>query len=385
MKFKLAGLPFLSSLFCVPASASVLCMPNNPDMPIKTTSPLAPLNISAGVDMPNGTIIYRGSWFNGQPERSHLSCNSTNMPEIADIAIYYSLTHAPMPLSSWTGYPFGGQVYETGIPGIGVAMTHNNTGITLERPILDQGTIKHMSITTPNFGLKLVNRTVFVNLIKTGPISPGRYSLNALNIPSANLYFTNADGYAPVFTSPIVGYEFNFSGSVNVNAQTCNTHDRVITIGKYSTESSFNNIADTTEWKNASIQLSDCPAFYGYYNESNTAELYNYNKGGQGTIPDSINNSLGVRLAPNTAVVDAQQGIMDIDTGSSASASGVGIQIGWGDTPTPFDFTQEYTYKLPKDGRRDVTIPLFARYIKTSDTVTPGEANGKLTFTINYY
>ena len=88
MKFKLAGLPFLSSLFCVPASASVLCMPNNPDMPIKTTSPLAPLNISAGVDMPNGTIIYRGSWFNGQPERSHLSCNSTNMPEIADIAIH---------------------------------------------------------------------------------------------------------------------------------------------------------------------------------------------------------------------------------------------------------------------------------------------------------
>jgi type 1 fimbria pilin len=72
---------------------------------------------------------------------------------------------------------------------------------------------------------------------------------------------------------------------------------------------------------------------------------------------------------------------------SADSATGVGIQIASGNTSinNSFNFAQERTQALPKDGTTTLKVPLVARYIQTEDRVTPGRADGKVTFTINYY
>jgi type 1 fimbria pilin len=72
---------------------------------------------------------------------------------------------------------------------------------------------------------------------------------------------------------------------------------------------------------------------------------------------------------------------------SADSATGVGIQIAAGDSGNPvlFNFAQERKQALPKDGTTTLKVPLVARYIQTEDRVTPGRADGKVTFTINYY
>ena len=109
---------------------------------------------------------------------------------------------------------------------------------------------------------------------------------------------------------------------------------------------------------------------------------------GTGLLTNSTNNSIGVRLTPATSVIDATNGIMAIDSTVSGAASGVGIQLGWGlssQTPTLFNFSTEQTMTLPKDGSTTLRVPLSARYIQTATTVSPGKANGKVTFTINYY
>ncbi|WP_419236366.1 fimbrial protein [Serratia fonticola] len=95
-----------------------------------------------------------------------------------------------------------------------------------------------------------------------------------------------------------------------------------------------------------------------------------------------------MRLTPTTSVIDAANGIMAIDSSVSGAAAGVGIQIGWGNssqTPTLFNFAGEQTLTLPKDGSPTIRVPLAARYIQTATSVSPGKANGKVVFTINYY
>ncbi|MFT8211199.1 MAG: fimbrial protein [Symbiopectobacterium sp.] len=107
---------------------------------------------------------------------------------------------------------------------------------------------------------------------------------------------------------------------------------------------------------------------------------------GNATATSSINNSIGVRLTPTTAVKDAANGIMAIDSSVPGAASG--IQIGWGlnsQTPTPFNFSAEQAMTLPKDGSPTIRVPLSARYIQTGTAATAGKADGKVVFTINYY
>lgn len=54
--------------------AQVTCAPYDASLPRRDTIPLAPINISAGIDIPVGSIIYRGAWYGGDPGMYHLLC-----------------------------------------------------------------------------------------------------------------------------------------------------------------------------------------------------------------------------------------------------------------------------------------------------------------------
>lgn len=377
--------------FCYGSAwAQVTCNPA-PGIPRTDTVTLNPPTISAGIDMPIGTIIYQGIWAGGTPG-PQITCNTNSTtPE----SIYYNfgfiLNSTPLPLSSWSVSPFAGAVYQTNIPGIGVALSRGDTSgaVTLETPLYSNSNSSitvNPSETTPH---SVTNSTRYFSLVKTGTLIPGSYTLSAASLPSFRLFYTNgSNGLTNVIGFPLTTNIIQFQGQLNISTQTCVTPDVNVDMGTYEKLTSFTGQGSNTPWVDASIILSSCPTFYGYYDNNNSTLLFDNNTGGGSSIPASSNNNVGVRLTPSTSVIDSTNGIMAIDTSSPNSASGVGIQLGWGSpssSPSLFDFTTEKLLQLPKDGSPIIRVPLSARYIQTAPIVTPGRADGKTVFLINYY
>lgn len=354
------------------------------------TVPVNPPTISAGVDIPVGTVIYKASLI---LKDTYIESKwpASDVGKTGNFTISTGLVNTPFPPADLATGPYAGGVYQTGIPGIGVAVVYGNDRVitTTKRFTENQNLLG--SPLSMRHTLEGENFTRYVVLVKTGSITPGNYSINSANFPTVEAamdysQIPNANA-AAVAGLPIKYWTFNFQGNVTVSAQTCTTPDVIVDMGSHDIREKFRGINSTTPWVDASIELKNCPTFYGFYNETNSPLLMNFNTG-SGTTTTSFNNSIGVRLTPTTSVTDAANGVMAIDSTLPDAASGVGIQLGWGESgqvPTAFDFNAEKQVTLPKDGRPSLRVPLAARYIQTSQTPTPGRANGKLTFTVNYY
>lgn len=334
--------------------------------------PLAPQNITVGPDMPDGTIVYRVNF--NHPTTFGFSCTtppgeSFNLPQRLD---YSSL---PLPLSGWNGAPFPGKVYLTSVPGIGVAVWNDLSNQAL--PTVAFTTTFTNPGNAPVFNFHVRINTV-LSFIKIGPVSPG--VISASSLPSVYLEFASDPS---VSNTPLRIYNLNFTGSINVVSQTCTTPDVDVPLGIHDV-SKFTGIGSTTSWVDSSIVLKDCPRFYGYFNNTN----YNNSSGaGSTTVGTAVANVLSLKLSPQTAILDVPHGIMSLAS-NPRSAEGVGIQLGWGDstgTPALFDFSKSYNYTPGDNMQTSFKIPLAARYIQTESSVSPGIADGKVTFTINYY
>ncbi|ERK13396.1 P pilus assembly protein, pilin FimA [Serratia fonticola AU-P3(3)] len=356
--------------------------------------PLSPPVISAGADIPVGTVLYQGTWL---MKNTLMECQWTQ----ADVgkSFWFSsstlITNAPLPLSGLMTGPFAGAVYQTNIPGIGVVISRASDGdpITVNRRPVVTDTENPMRQVGNELGgaLDFGGSTRYVSLIKTGPITPGSFTISGANFPSIRTMVeqpvNSHPGSVAVTGLPFTFYNINFQGTLRISTQTCTTPDVSVTLGSFDIREHFTRIGATTPWVDASINLTNCPTFYGFYNATNSTSLMDYNTG-KATVSTPLNNSVGVRLAPTTSVIDAANGVMAIDSTVSGAASGVGIQIGWGDSsqaPTPFNLASEKAAVLPKDGSPTIRVPLAARYIQTAANPTPGQANGKVVFTINYY
>lgn len=360
--------------------AAVVCKPTRNEAPSYVV-PLSPPVISAGADIPIGTIIFQGNWIGSQTPL--IECTHDGIPNAYSTAL--SIAQAPFPLSNLNTGLFAGAVYQTNIPGVGVAVSRgpNGPAAKLGAPVLRDEEVVMMLGGSIDFQ----NATRYVSLIKTGPLTPGNYSISASGFPSIRDDMVNSRTDRPIQGLPIQLSQATFQGNLTVSTQTCATPDVVVALGSFEIRTFFKRINSTTPWVDASINLTGCPTFYGFYNNTNTTLLMNYNTG-VGSVSASLNNSIGVRLTPATNVIDAVNGIMGIDSSVSGAASGVGIQIGWGSsgqTPMPFNFAAEQTVTLPKDGSSTIRVPLAARYIQTEANPTPGKANGKVVFLINYY
>ncbi|WP_025118767.1 MULTISPECIES: fimbrial protein [unclassified Serratia (in: enterobacteria)] len=346
------------------------------------TVPLSPPVISAGADVPIGTIIYQGSWSNA-PLVS-VDCPSDGNVGVANWAV--AILQAPYALSGLNTGPFAGAVYQTSIPGIGVVISRYNN-----RAAATLGTMGYrdedVEIGTLGGEVNFSGATRYISLIKTGPLTPGSYSLSAASLPTASDNMVNSRTGVAIPGLPIQLNRVTFQGNLTISTQTCTTPDVTVDLGSHDIREKFRGINSTSPWVDASIMLTNCPTFFGFYNQTNTTRMMDFDSG-VGTTSQSINNSIGVRLAPVTTVIDSANGIMAIDATRPDAASGVGIQIGWGDsgqTPIPFNFAAEQTVVLPKDGSPTIRVPLAARYIQTAGNPTPGKADGKVTFTVNYY
>lgn len=352
---------------------------------------LSPLTISAGADIPVGTVVYQGRW-HGASKSSGFSCASTT-----DASIWYNYTVTTgatttvSTLSNWAGSPFGGAVYTTNIPGLGVAISRSSNGdaLTLGNAQYLSTTDLEGKLSGGKFTFILPDLTLYFSLIKIGTLTPGSYALNSVPFQIPMLRVVNPRSHTPPSGAslPSVLVQVTALAQVTVATQTCNTPDVNVNLGSYDKGEYFTGQGATSPWVDASITMTNCPVFSGYYNASNSTLMFD-SATGKESLASATNNTIGVRLTPMGNVIDAAKGIMAIDSTVSGAASGVGIQLGWGEssqTPTLFNFALEQSVMLSKDGSSSIRIPLAARYIQTTTSVSPGRANGKLVFTINYY
>jgi type 1 fimbria pilin len=352
----------VAGLYACSVSADNDCFFADGNTTINATAPLQAQNITAGADLPNGSVLFRQDF---RPSRlMHIWCGPGNAPEPRSIEYTYSAT--PKPLSAWNGTPYSGKVYETGIPGIGVLAWYKymRQPLPLTLPLE----------TIPIAGEAYSNLAADFDLIfiKTGPISPG--VILGSNLPSISMDHV---AYGQKLNMGSV----NFTGMINIVSQTCKTPDVNVSMGIIDANKVFTGKGTASAWQDASIRLTNCPRFYG------STDTHYSDDGSTGVISKTP-NIINLTVTPNTSIIDRQNGIMGLKTGAG-SATGVGVQLANGkvsDTsPTFLLFSGVQSFTMVNNNETTLTIPLVARYIQTADSVTPGKADATATFTLNYY
>ncbi|ESN53169.1 fimbrial protein [Enterobacter sp. MGH 16] len=317
--------------------------------------------ISVPPDVPVGTEIYRQTIYLSPALLANVACDSAGQ-----FSFFYKYRTLPLPASSVTLGSKSGIVYETGIKGIGIMFWYSATGF----PLSLQGTCTNASCSGA-FSFQSD-----FSLFKIGDVEPG--VIQGSNLPVARYSVGQSQ------TNAVDMLEVALSGSISITTPTCRLAEpnKVVLMGNESINS-FSGKGSAAGWKDASIQLINCPTFYG-----NTG-----NRGSAGTWTGStvngsstlIYNSLTLTLMPANGIVDATKGIMAINTTEPNSASGIGIQLVTNQSSvTPAALGTSTTTVLPTDGTAAFTFPLFARYIQTLDNVSAGSANGMLTYTVEY-
>ncbi|QXN65170.1 fimbrial protein [Serratia fonticola] len=330
---------------------------------VTTTAPLLGGNINVGPDNADGFTMFRQTYIPAFPN-TKLQCDQAGLFYIDNF-----LKNMPLPLSSWNTGSYAGKVYETGVPGIGVVFWYSGQGFPLTRPASCAGANTTCTIPASNV-------TWDLSFIKIGPITPGVILGSKLPCVVSSV---GQSGDA-VDISQVC-----FSGALNVVSQTCVTPDVNVSMGSFDVNGNFNAVGATTPWKDASVVLTNCPRFYGTLNSQRDTF---YSDDGNYGVAQAANNTIKLSLNPNTPIVSAANGIMNIKS-TSNSASGVGIQMAYGNigdaSPELINFSKLKTYTMVNDTVTTLKLPLVARYIQTESLVSPGRADATVTFTITYF
>lgn len=327
---------------------------------------VATLNVSAltvGRDVPDGTVLYR------QTVRTMTTLiNCRNDGAIATVQHKYWLTGTPQPISNWNGDPFPGRIYQTGVPGIGVALWYSGNAFPYTRSITNCGFIGG------GCDINGADSNFEISLVKIGPVSPGL--VQGANLPRMQ-YDLVTDNTLPIMRA-------RFIGNIQIVAQTCTTPNVTVALGSHKV-SDFSGAGSGTPYRNFFIELRNCPAFHGV-----SASLINTHNG-IGSVESSrtINaNVIGISLTPLNGVVASQRGTIQLGSGrpGSLTATGIGVQLFRSlDGFLQFDTLLASGISPSGSSGASYTIPMQARYVQTGTaTPTPGPANASVIFTINY-
>ncbi|MFB4521072.1 fimbrial protein [Enterobacter hormaechei subsp. hormaechei] len=339
---------------------------------LTVTVPLHIANVTVGPDYPNGSVVYRQAYSPSFASGSNLriTCDTAGQ-----FYINKTLPIIPLPRSGWNADPYAGNIYETGIPGLGVAITYGGYSYVNGQPFPNTvqacaGVADHTSCDVPNTNFGFV-----LTIIKTGVVSPG--TLSGASLPCANIAMGTAGNDVDVVHAC-------FSGGVNIVSKTCQTPDVYVELGTHDA-TEFSGQGSATQWVNANIHLKDCPIFYGENRFGGTWSDNNV------YTPDrATQNQVWFQLTPTTTILDSVNGIMDVDKSDDNAAEGIGIQIAMDSSGTisPLDFNTGHLVDLPTGQQTDITLPIMARYVQTATSareLKPGIADGKLTFLIDYF
>ncbi|MHA1092219.1 fimbrial protein [Enterobacter kobei] len=372
----LPGIALLIGLCTGNSAWAVITCKSAQTFPPETSSVALAGSFYAGNDLPIGAVIYR------------TTVRTTGTPGItcdAPFTVNRYLSVATEPSGSafsLSGSPYTGEIYPTNVPGIGVALWYSGKTFTKNSPL--QRTQQPYTLSAG--GSAGIGGVFDVSLIKTGPIDSGSL-VNGISIPTAIMYAGEESGYTGL---PIRTWTVNFSGSIQFITQTCQTPDVNVEMGSYGVRQYFRGVGSTTPWVDSSIRLENCPTFTGYHG-SGTGQSITGSGSPSGTTLTS--NLLKVSLQPLTDFIDNGNGVFAVNASNGGSpATGIGLQLGYTPDVTASPTTPTKIWKNgetwdvtpPNSGTANFRIPLAARYYQTNNVVTPGPADGKVVFTINY-
>lgn len=248
-------------------------------------------------------------------------------------------------------------VYQTNISGLGIRWwgtwkARNFPGGTT-LPITGPGT--HNAGPTGWRNGDVYPQTVWMELIKTGPIQTGTLSV----ITTTTMKFNCSLGGCQ-------NWDVNISGTSSILAgPTCTVSAPVIPVSLgYIATTTFRGVGTTSPSRTFSITLS-CSG------------------GEPGTAISSYVTLTDAAHPENTSTTLALS--------SGSTASGLGIQIlkddvvlGYGPDSTAAGNTNQWKSGTITQGTSVFQIPLSARYVQVDPNISPGAANGLATFTLSY-
>ncbi|MFR9704796.1 fimbrial protein, partial [Aeromonas sanarellii] len=322
--------------------------------PYSINVPLTIGRISAGNDIPNGSVIMKQRIMGLRS--IGVSCNSS-------VIIKFDLLGGEL-------YPTKINVvaYKTGIQGLGVRFRQSYTNEFLPSSVTHVASFSY----NPQHFLSF-----YLEFIKLGEITSG--TIDASILPQIKITHSETGS---AYQYNIATY--NFVGTSQIEVPTCTTPDFTRwDLG--SVDVNHLKIKGHAQWKDTPIILTNCSTFYGN-NANGSYTLYEASSNGsylQGTLN---NNALFAKLSPMTEAIDWTNGILSLD--AKSTASGVGIQLGSKQTgsyqPLNLLDKMQITPSIGYNGGT-ITFPLSARIIKTHDTLTmPGKVSASVIYTITY-
>lgn len=335
------------------------------------TVSLGARSITVGRDLPAGSVLYRESLKIASSSAFMLSCQ----PGAGTLRSNRRLLTTPLPLLPWNAGPYAGKVYESGVSGIGVAITQT----TSDTPLPQLGTaFQNCNDTaachwTWDTGLQAVD----VVLIKTGPVTAG--VIQGAQLPTIQVDFqaTNA--------TPLL--KVDFSGQLSVVATTCQTDDVEVEMGSQRL-SQLTGVGSAGEWKPFEIKLTNCPAFYGRY--PIRGDITFSDTTGLGPTATVVNNTLDFAILPSSGTLDAARGLMALSpVGESgvAAAQGVALQLSRDDaasSPVVLGESNSTGLALQQSAGLSYSIKLKARYYQYQATVGPGSGEATALYQLSY-
>ncbi|EIX9036624.1 TPA: type 1 fimbrial protein [Klebsiella oxytoca] len=351
--------------------------------------------ISAMRDLPIGGILFRQVI--KDPDSTSIgfyecSNNSGGLESVARTTGFYADGALPGIVSTWSGH----NVYDTGVPGIGLVLLHGGYGSAMQE---SSHGLRFPHFQTENlltFGSSLMGGgngmgvwVLEILLVKTGDIPAGTWTV-PINLPPMVINAQLTGDLSPVSVKKDYGSRFTISGSVNVLAGTCQTPDVSVPMGQHEVSGSTVN----TNWVDFNISLLNCPPMYGRYSKNHPEASQATNQwmasGSIEGLPDQP-NTVGISLNPvNGYETLASGGQCAKLTPSTDTASGACLEI-QNVTGTNV-LTNSFTNTVTDSGltllasAASYQIPLKARYglIAGSSTMTAGKADSAIEFTINY-
>ncbi|WP_434656369.1 type 1 fimbrial protein [Pseudomonas sp. R3-56] len=249
------------------------------------------------------------------------------------------------------------RIFATNIPGIGARVTleagfdgqSGNSFVPIGgSPVVPFDAQLSRRMVTP---FTLSRLRSLVTLVKTGPIAPGPHMVNR------HMF----DGY---FSNIGKGFGYNLNATV-IQSQCAVGANPVsvdpVPLGTWQV-GDFNSPDYATTPVPFTITLTRCEADP---TNANQANAYIRLDGANGSLPEG----------------DGRNGVFSLGNGSGAR--GVGIQILRGDGITPVPLGTDVFFGSIENAR-DKTLGFTARFYKTGSVVSPGSANGALSFTLSF-
>jgi type 1 fimbria pilin len=364
---------------CVPDPNYANPVPFMQSISINTTS-------YVGNELPIGSVITRIDFKNTGSSILPVICQQNSPTNV----LYENIVLTSSPFGSPITMADGKIVYPTNISGVGVSLSTNRVSLAY---LSTTTPIKFLTYDTLIRGRFAVQTHIIVELIKTGTIVSGSH-VDAASFPGIHTY-ADPGPHSPAVGLPMDIGTTTFNGTINFISSTCTTPNVDVDMGTHSIgQNTFSGVGSATRWVDASILLQHCPTFPGRFSgdvdASGAARSYGY------LDAFAMPTLLTVSLTPmgNTS----SDGKIEVDAvgSSGAAARGVAIQLGYYPSRgrDPREPPPELIFWTPgaswdmrpeeNDGRSDMKIPISARYIQTENTVTPGPANARVTFNIDY-